>query len=176
MNTDGVKFWDLLTEDDKHVLTGLRAALSAPSLKNKRNTRVADLAEILDTLKIFQFHSEEDVWKRCLVTGFVELAEGLAINAQQLHTLIFKCRSSINGSLRRMGYSAKVTAASAFDQLFEKIPLLKTNPAELRQWTIRKKGEHEPTCEEPDASYKAASSESDHCGELPEFSYDPLFI
>jgi hypothetical protein len=29
---------------------------------------VADLGEIIDTLKIFQFHSQEDTRKRCFVT------------------------------------------------------------------------------------------------------------
>jgi hypothetical protein len=141
MHAQQVRHWNLLTESDQDVLAGIRTALSAPTLQNKRNRRIADLREILDTLKIFQFHMPEDTWKRCLVTGFVELDDSLAINVTQLHTLIFKCKSSINGSLRRMGYSTKVNTVAAFNKLFEIIPALKRNPTELRQWTIRQKSE-----------------------------------
>jgi hypothetical protein len=144
MSTPPVKYWELLKESDQQILSSIRAALSAPTLKNKRNTRIADLQEIIETLKIYQYHCEEDTWKRLLVTGFVELEEGFAVNVTQLHTLIFKCKSSINGSLRRMGYATKITTASAFNKLFEAIPVLKMNATELRQWTIRKKSDVPP--------------------------------
>jgi hypothetical protein len=144
MSTPPVKYWELLKESDQQILGSIRAALSAPTLKNKRNTRIADLKEIIETLKIFQYHCEEDTWKRLLVTGFVDLDEGFAVNVTQLHTLILKCKSSINGSLRRMGYATKITTVSAFNKLFEAIPALKTNATELRQWTIRKKSDVPP--------------------------------
>jgi hypothetical protein len=138
-HAEQVRHWNLLNDADQEILAGIRAALSAPTLQNKRNRRVADLTEILDTLKIFQYHTPNDTWKRFLVTGFVQLDDALAINVTQLHKLIYKCKSSINGSLRRMRFSEKVTTVAAYNQLFDVIPALRRNPTELRQWTIRRK-------------------------------------
>jgi hypothetical protein len=47
----------------------------------------------------------------------VELDDPLAINGTQLGTLIFKCKSSINGSFRLMGYSTPLNAISALNKL-----------------------------------------------------------
>jgi hypothetical protein len=68
MHADQVGHWNLLSAADQEVVSGIRLALSAPSLQKKRNPRVAHLREIIDTLKIFQFHSQEDTEKRCFVT------------------------------------------------------------------------------------------------------------
>jgi hypothetical protein len=136
-HAEQVHHWNLLNDADQAILAGIRADLSAPTLQNKRNRRVADLTEIMDTQKIFQYHTPNDTWKRCLVTGFVQLDDPLAINVTQLHPLIDNCKSSINGPLRRMGFSEKVTTVPAYNQLFNVIPALRRNPTELRQWTIR---------------------------------------
>jgi hypothetical protein len=161
MHADQVRHWNLLSAADQEVLSGIRVALSAPSLQNKRNRRVADLREIIDTLKIFQFHSQEDTWKRCLVTGFVELDDSIAINVGQLHTLIYKCKSSINGSLRRMGYSVNVNTVAAFNKLFNVIPALRRNPAELRQWTIRQHSDALPADDGASAEEESGEDSQD---------------
>jgi hypothetical protein len=175
MHAEQVRHWNLLSADDQEVLAGIRVALSAPTLHNKRNRRVIDLREVLDTLKIFQFHTQDDTWKRCLVTGFVELDDSLAINVTQLHTLIFKCKSSINGSLRRMGYSVALNTVAAFNKLFEVIPALKRNPAELRQWTIRQPSEPR----EDTTSGEEEPSDTQHDAPSPLFpleDIDPFFF
>jgi hypothetical protein len=141
MHAQQVRYWNLLSEADQEILAEIRVALSAPTLQSKRNRRLSDLREIIDSLKIFQFSTPEDTWKRLLVTGFVELEDALAINVTQLHKLIFKSKSSINGSLRRMGYSIKQNPTAELDKLFEFIPALRRSATELRQWTIREKSE-----------------------------------
>jgi hypothetical protein len=63
----------------------------------------------------------------------------IAINTRQLRLLISKCKSSINGSLQKMGYTTHMSHSESWKILFSRIPLLKDHFIELRQWTIRYK-------------------------------------
>lgn len=129
--------WDLLSNEDKEIYKGIYQALSAPTNRNKRNKRIDDFREIVDAILLFIDQNEEDAWKRRLVCGICKLSNGIAVNIAQLRKLIFKCKASINGSLKMMGYDSVASKTTSCTELFEKIPYLKNNSAEMRQWTVR---------------------------------------
>ena len=117
--------------------------MSQPSNKNQRNKRIETFSEALDKIKKFAVREDSDDWKRCLVCGICWLPEGIAINTHQLRILIFKCKSSINGSLQKMGFNVNLGRTDAANAMVNSIPFLKDNTPELRQWTVRKKSDGE---------------------------------
>jgi hypothetical protein len=131
------RFFSLLSDKDRDVYLRICSALSAPSSRNKRNTRMNDFEEIVEAIDLYENSEQEDKWKRCLACGLVKLTAGIAVNTNQLRHLVFKCRSSINGSLKGIGYDSIVTKPEATEELLNLIPALRTQPAELKQWTIR---------------------------------------
>lgn len=138
------RFWNLLSDTDKFQYNRMRAAMSAPSNKNQRNKRIETFSESLEMIRKYAVRGESDDWRRCLVCGVFWLPEGLAINTHQLRILIFKCKSSINGSLQKMGYAASLGRTEAATAMVGSVPFLKDNATELRQWTVRRQGNGEP--------------------------------
>jgi hypothetical protein len=67
------------------------------------------------------------------------------VNTTQLKRLVFKCKSSINGSLKGLGCGVIVTDPSAGDELLKEIPYWRDNAAEFRRWTIRTNGRTDET-------------------------------
>jgi hypothetical protein len=135
--TGDPQYWTLISDDDKAVYRRISAALSAPTSRNKRNRRIEDFQAILDALEVFENSDTDDKWKRCLVCGICRLPGGIAVNTTQLKHLVFKCKSSINGALKGLGYDLIITEPAASEKLLQEIPYLRDNPAELRRWTIR---------------------------------------
>ena len=127
----------LLNEEDKNIYRSIHRVLSAPTSRNKRNKKIDDFKEIIDAIQIFIDRDEEDAWKRRLVCGVCPLSNGIAVNIKQLGKLIFKCKSSINGSLKGLGYDVVIGKSSKCEELLQKIPYLRKNIGEMRQWTVR---------------------------------------
>lgn len=134
-NFEPPKYWDLLKTDDQHIYREMHQAITAPIMK--KVSRVEDFREIIDAIDLFENIDDDDKWKRCLVCGIFKVKDMIAVNICQLKYLISKCKSSINGSLRRIGYGKTVKKAEVYELLFESIPYLKKNPSELRKWTMR---------------------------------------
>jgi hypothetical protein len=134
---DEPQYWNLLDDNDKGIYRRISAALSAPRSRNRGNKRMEDFREIIDALEVFENADAEGKWKRCLVCGTCKLTNGIAVNTTQLKRLVFKCKSSINGSLKGLGYALIITGPSAGEELLNEIPYLRQNPAEFRRWTIR---------------------------------------
>ena len=119
-------FWNLLSDVDKYSYQYLRTTMSAATCtKNQRNKRVENFIETLEEVKKFCIRRDGDDWKRCLVCGVCWLQEGIAINTRQLKILIFKCKSSINGSLHKMGYAENLGRSEAANAIVMAIPFLK---------------------------------------------------
>ena len=131
------EFYNLLSDSDKEGYNQLRATLSSRNCRNRRNKRIETFSEMLNAIQTYSVRKDENDWKRCLVCGVLWLSNGIAINTRQLRLLIDKCKSSINGSLHRMGYSAVMCRGDTSNQIIEMIPMLKDNFPELRQWTVR---------------------------------------
>jgi hypothetical protein len=130
-------YWDLLNDNDKAVYVRLSAALSAPSSRDRRGRRVDDFKDVFDAIETFVNSDETDKWKRCLVCGVCPLSNGIAVNVVQLKRLMFKCKSSINGSLKMLGYDVVLAKAVSCQELFRCLPQLRDNSDELKQWTVR---------------------------------------
>ncbi|OHS93028.1 potassium/sodium hyperpolarization-activated cyclic nucleotide-gated channel 1 [Tritrichomonas foetus] len=131
------KFYSLLSDEDKAKYTKLRSTLSSHAMRNRRGKRVETFAEMLSAVQSFCIRGDADDWKRCVVCGVCWLSNGIAINNRQLGLLIDKCKSSINGSLQKMGYSTIQNRSDSNRPLIDAIPFLKNNFAELREWTVR---------------------------------------
>lgn len=131
-------YWYLLSEADKYRYSCLRVRLSNPAFRNPKNNKKTDsFADIMDTIKHFCIRNDKDDWRRCLVCGICWMPEGIAINTRQLRQLVFKCKSSINGSLHKMGFTVNLGRSEAATAVSLAIPILKDNTNELRQWTVR---------------------------------------
>ncbi|OHT04788.1 hypothetical protein TRFO_06244 [Tritrichomonas foetus] len=131
------EFYNLLSDSDKEGYNQLRTTLSSRNCRNRRNKRLETFSEMLNAIQTFALRNDDSDWKRCLVCGVLWLSNGIAINTRQMRLLIDKCKSSINGSLHRMGYSAVMCRGDTSNQIVELIPMLKNNFPELRQWTVR---------------------------------------
>lgn len=133
-------YWQLLSDADRYQYGFLRAAMSSPSNKNQRNKRVETFSDSLEAIRAFAIRGDGNDWARCLVCGIAWLPDGsIAINTHQLRLLIFKCKSSINGSLLKMGYIHTLGRTETSDIISEYFSLIKDNTSEMRQWTIRTK-------------------------------------
>ena len=132
------QFWWLLSDEDRCKYTCLKIAISSRSLKSQRNKRVETFNEILSEIQSFVVRGTKDDAVRGLACGVFWLAEGIAINTHQLRHLISKCKSSINGSLQKMGYSTSLGRTEAAIAISNAFPILKDNSTELRKWTVRK--------------------------------------
>lgn len=147
------QYWDLLSEADREKYTELHTEFSSGVMKRARNGRAESFEEMLENIKKYCVKNDDDDWKRYLVCGVCWMDEAIAINTRQLRLLVCKCKSSINGSLQKMGFSTNMAHSESWKILFPKIPLLKDHFSELRKWTIRykpKKGNDSPvTVEEP---------------------------
>jgi hypothetical protein len=131
------KYYELLSPSDQERYDDLRAALSSQMCRNRRGKRLEGFSDMLASIRAFCIRDSEDDWKRCLVCGVCWLSRGIAINNRQLSLLLDKCKSSINGSLQKMGYSTLQSRSEGAASLLECMPMLKNNFSELREWTVR---------------------------------------
>lgn len=131
-------FWNLLSETDMYNYRLLQAALDAGCTKRNRGHRIEAFDAILDAIKRYTEQNDENDWKRSIVCGICWMDNMIAINTRQLRLLINKCKSSINGSLQKLGFLTNPSHSESWKVLFERIPYLKDNFCELRQWTIRR--------------------------------------
>lgn len=133
------EYWHLLSEEDKTDYQSLKVAFNADSFRRNRGHRLETFDGILDSIRRYAEKGDDDDWKRFLVCGVCWMDRAIAINTRQMRILIAKCKSSINGSLQKMGYSTNTSHSESWKILFSRIPLLKDNFTEIRQWTIRYK-------------------------------------
>ena len=132
-------YWFFLSEEDQQMYIKMSKALAEPTLKNKRNTKFSDFENILEAINIYINHEQFDKWKRCLATGVFIFEDGIAVNNKRLKVLVHRCKTSINTSLKGLGYTIIKCTSAECQELLTAIPFLANNQHELRQWTIRYK-------------------------------------
>jgi hypothetical protein len=128
-----------LSETDRRKYACLKASLMSTGDGSERNRRVAAFTEMLDAIKNFALQGDKHDSLRCIVCGICWLSEGLAVNTHELRQLIPKCKSSINGSLQRLGYTINLNRTESSQAMAAFCPYLKDNTAELRKWTVRRR-------------------------------------
>jgi hypothetical protein len=131
------KYFEFLSHYDQDGYNQLRSTLSSQLCRNRRGKRLENFGEMMASIRAFCVRHDEDDWKRCLVCGVYWLAAGIAINNRQLSLLLDKCKSSINGSLQKIGYSTLQGRTDSTNALSDAIPLIQNNFNELREWTVR---------------------------------------
>jgi hypothetical protein len=131
------RFFELLSASDQERYNALRLAVSSPDCRNNRNQRLDKFQEMLGVVREFCEHSPDDRAPRYLVCGVCPLADAIGINIRQLRILFNKCKSSINGSFQRMGWIGLPLKDATLEDFLAKIPSLRTNFAELREWSVR---------------------------------------
>ncbi|EAY15048.1 hypothetical protein TVAG_019480 [Trichomonas vaginalis G3] len=132
-------YWWLLSKADLHQYNCLRLALTSSESKNQRNRRIATFTEAIEAVRVFAVRGDQYDRIRCLVCGIAWLPEGLAINTHQLKLLISRCKSSINGSFQKLGFTEKLRRLAAANALISVYPFLNENTSELRKWSVRKR-------------------------------------
>lgn len=158
------KYFDELSYEDQKSYIELRNFLSSKEYRNNRGHRLTKFSEILNAIQQFCIKNDENDVKRCMVCGVLWLPpKGIAINIRQLHLLLDKCKSSINGSLQRMGYNPLPPKNELVGQLIDLIPSLKDNFPGLREWTIRTLSVYTPQPEPiPMNSYQLPTNHIDN--------------
>jgi hypothetical protein len=135
------QYWNLLSEEDKASYIQLKNGFLMNAPSRSRNNTVDNFDGMLESIRQFAERDNEDDWRRFLVCGLCWMPNALAINTRQLRLLVSKCKSSINGSLQKLGYTTDMSHSESWKGLFPHIPMLKDHFRELRQWTIRYKTE-----------------------------------
>lgn len=143
-------YWWLLNSNDLHQYTVLRVALTSSESKNQRNRRIATFTEAVEAVRAFAIRGDTLDKVRCLVCGIAWLPEGIAINTHQLKLLISRCKSSINGSLQKLGFTENLGRTAAANAITAAYPFLKENISELRKWSVRRRPTIQPIL--PDAA------------------------
>ena len=132
------KFFETLTEKDQQYYNNLRQILCSTENKNCRGKRLENFSEVLASIRQFCIKGDQDDPKRCLVCGIAWLPVGLAINNRQFSLLVGKCKSSVNGSLQKLGFNSIQSRKESIALIAQAIPFLKNNYNEAREWTVRR--------------------------------------
>lgn len=129
-------YWEILSDVDREGYHDLRNRL-AMNRSDGRDGSTDSFESVLRAVRTFSERNDENDWKRFLVCGVCWMDRAIAVNTRQLRLLVSKCKSSINGSLKKMGYSTNTAHSESWKILFPRIPRLQNHFTELRQWTIR---------------------------------------
>ncbi|EAY21700.1 hypothetical protein TVAG_237260 [Trichomonas vaginalis G3] len=130
-------FMSILSPEDKTAYEELQNVLAAPDHRYNRNKRIVTFQDMLAQIKAFCIKGDVNDWKRYLVCGICWIGSDIAINTRQLRILLGKSKSTINGAFSKMGYET-LPFKNNDSALQEKIPFLKGNFSESRQWTVRR--------------------------------------
>ena len=154
-------FYELLNADDKKSYEDLRKILNAPDHRYNRNKRIVTFNDMLDQIRKFCCRGDNDDWKRYLVCGICWINDDIAINTRQLRLLLGKSKSTINGAFSKMNYET-LPFKNHDAGLQEKIPFLKGNFTEARQWTVRRLSSHcISDCPTADATIASSPQEAE---------------
>jgi hypothetical protein len=132
------QYWELLSDDDKSAYNQLKRDFAMGSVRRGSRPNTSDTFDgMLEAIRLFAERDDGNNWRRFLVCGLCWMDNAIAINTRQLRLLISRCKSSINGSFQKLGYTASTSHSDSWKILFPHIPLLKDHFNDLRQWTIR---------------------------------------
>jgi hypothetical protein len=131
-------FFDLLSPSDQEEYYKLRALVSSESCRHNRHHRLDTFSDVLSSIRSYCERGDSNDGLRALVCGVCHLSDSIAVNVRRLRILVEKCKSSINGSFQRMGFLPFIGKTEALDRLTEKMPQIKGNYNELREWSYRR--------------------------------------
>jgi hypothetical protein len=129
--------WALLSKGDKLQYLTLKSTIDSNSHNPARNHRVGLFQRVLKTVHQFAVRGDASDWKRCMVCGVFWLPPALAVNTSRLRLLVPRCKSSINGCIRLMGYTETLSHTESARVLNYAWPSSIDFSDELKQWTVR---------------------------------------
>lgn len=128
-----------LSEADRNSFQILKNKLSSYELKFQRNMGYQTLYAQIEEIRRFCIRGDSDDWKRCYICGIFWDSDRIAINTRKLGVILSRCKSSINGCLQKMGYSATHVKAEKVNLLHTILPILEKNRDEVKYWSLRTK-------------------------------------
>ena len=153
MQSLNIDYLDLLDKKDKEQYLHLKEEF-ATSTKDEKNDKQCDFFQNnLDEIQKFCIRNQSDDWKRCLVCGIVWLDSTLLINMARLTKLISDSKNSFNCTISKLGYHKDMSESTVFQKLVEKIPFIKGNYVEQRNWSARTLSSTPPVSEKSDIDY-----------------------
>ena len=128
-----------LSEEDKKRYMTMRCMFSWSACRNRRNMGSGTFEKILRVIKDFVKSSPMDQTKRSLACGIFWLPQNtIAINTKHLCCLLSRCKSSINGLFRDIGYLPVPDNKEAVREFINSQSDLAVNFQDLRKWSIRR--------------------------------------
>lgn len=128
-----------LDPKDKEEYIKLREKFYNIEKTTKGKDKLQSLTNAINDIKTFCRPGSSDDWKRSIACGIIFLSSSsIAINIQQLKILLCRCKSSINGSFKSLGYSSLSYDGKKIQKLLSKIPEFKNTKRESKKWTIKK--------------------------------------
>jgi hypothetical protein len=132
--------WTALSHNDKDRYIQLRTQFIAAFQESKsKGKALSDSTFRMEVQAVVDFtgYSESHREERSIVAGLACGGHCLAINNRELKKLLGRCKSSINGSFQRMGYSVVKACTKARECVLSLLPSLHRDAGALRQWTVR---------------------------------------
>jgi hypothetical protein len=102
--------------------------------RNLRHFR-KDVHSILDFINSTTGNREH----RAIVCGLAAHGRFLCIHQSQLKQFMGRCKSSINGSFRRLGFSQLDVKRDSLSNLVAALPSLEYEPSAQKQWSVRQR-------------------------------------
>lgn len=132
------KYFYFLNETDKLHYLELRNSLDSSLNRSARNQKTTDFDKALQQIRDFCYQNDSNDAKRCLVCGICWFGHDMAINIKQFSLLFQKSKSSINTTLRKMGFITIAARGDTYADLIKFIPELSGHTSELRKWSVRR--------------------------------------
>jgi hypothetical protein len=135
----------LLSEADRAAYAHLQVVVARSTFSSPRNQRVKSFAGALDVIRQFVMRDDSEDSLRGMACGLYWLPDGIAVDVHEVRLLVPRCKSSINGSLHKLGYTHSLARLQCAEVLTKIFPLLRQQTAELRKWSIRKVESRKPS-------------------------------
>ena len=133
------EYFDILTKVDQEKYKDLQKYLAfLLKRRSKRNYKKEDMQEWMERIKSFCIQKDSDDGKRCFVCGIFWTQGGIALNIDSLQKLLPKSRSTVNTTLRILGY--KKIFRGTYDpwELFKSMmPDIQIPRKETKRWSLR---------------------------------------
>ena len=141
------RIWEDLSRQDKEKYRNIRKEIEADNQEPGRSDpRIAVFANQIEKILRYVDSSHIRKQERAIFCGICVAGPFLCANTRQLHEILGKCKSSINGQLQQLGYLPIRTKTKTKQCLEVVLPRLSREPDLLKQWTVRVIGENASLC------------------------------
>ena len=131
---------NFLSQADSNDLIKLKNTIANSKLKHNRNKSITTFSNLLELIRQFCCRSDGEDWKRFLACGICFINDDIiAVSSAQIKNVLGYTKSNINRLLNESGYKSVEKTYQHQELLFSKIPYLKNQAFQAKQWSIRQK-------------------------------------